>query len=1414
MKISNRICAILLAGLMLLPSASVWAEEDTQNKSSQSYQTRDSGDSSDSSDSIPIAVQSIVSAKGLNGDFPWNTYFRNMGYGQIGVYKQWITYFKDNSSYQADPNEGSHFSTGYEDGSRPKNIPNLTWSFDIPPLTGEFYGFHTENNFSERKDIPATYEESTGWIQEKAHHSVWNKGELYGVYTMETKIMEYNKPILNVIYKGPYGDELSDADKGNLDEMVPKELRVKFLTSDSELNKDIDSFELPKSPGEYNLWDIGEKERAYVFDSYAFTKEVPKVDVQDDGGYSLLNTPVWRSTFADNRRVKSIEAKYEAGKGGEVKLELMPEILDVPLDEQKNPKPVPAGYKRITLDANGSTLGNKEVKGKIVGGNYNQKEQAYIDVRDDLKWNDYKLLQKLREVVAIGDNGETQNEEHPWKGDGLDKLFIGNRQNKVQEITLKADYTATALIIPKEDVPENPGKNYVTLTLHGTSQIDKKERGDGKLFRDKDGNTEAKGNQANFWLRKETPIDFDTIEKIKKATDGFYPKADSPFMSFKAWHTDERATDANMLGEIKDGQYKASLMAQDRDINLYASYKDENMASKWKNYLQVKDINVLQRRILNPEDDDIKKISDQAVKDNVIKEIQDLWKGAVEKRQPKANETFPEEINGDIPIKKVEDISNRNADTAGDKVGNIKVTFKDGSTLELKNQKVKVEAYHADYDNSTVFKAGDTQEKVTLRKEKPEYKGGSVAISLLVGETQGELLGKTTLDSTGNYIVETNRPLVAGEKIRVQVMHPGYKAEGHWWTKWVQLNTGPLKESYDLGKELDKNLGQDNTLDKKKKDDLKKAIDKAKELINDDGSPKVTTPNIKNQNALDEAKKAIDEAIKNLGGNDLLTLLPYLQVKALAVWENEKPSQEDFKAQVGLNDNVENDSNKDKIKATWEKVKDKITFEIPETLDTSLQEPKAMKMITSQVKIKNDDNTSLNKNFDLYVYPDLAIDPNKDRHPSYPGFLPLPKDHGYLAFVPGTGIENIKDNSLYIYKARDDFKLLENQFPVLSADGEKVKDSLLPSLKLKAGFTAPVTWKAMNAYEVTKPASGIATYMTEEELLNNDFKQDPKPTLGDTEVNKDIDITKLPKVKVLGEKGKEVTVLVANAKSTSQAQLPKPVIEQGHNTDSGETTITGTITGQPQGTKLALYILGNKVDNFQIPYDNEGKFTVTLPSSYTTSGVKREVYHGDSVEVKAYYEGTDAAYGESVSNKLILDKKAPEIKNIVSENMPGQAQKISGSIQDENLPGKITLKTSDNTIIRTVDIGDNGTFIMTIRKPAKGENIVLIAEDKFGNKTEKTDIRDLADQPPIGVSVEQPFAGEREILVFTVPGAKVEVFTKSGETEKIIGSAIATFDSMTVVKIDSSLVKGQTIYVKASKYGYQSQATDTVITVK
>ena len=1400
---------------MLLPSASVWAEEDTQNKSSQSYQTRDAGDENDA---IPIGVQSKVSAQGLKGKaFPWNTYFRNMGYGQIGVYKQWITYFKDDSSYQADPNEGSHFSTGYEDGTRPKNIPTLTWSFDIPPLNGEFYGFHTDNNFSERKNIPATYEESTGWIQEKAHHSVSDKGELHGVYTMETKIMEYNKPMLNVSYKTPYGTEFSASDQGDISDMVPEELKVKFLTSDKATNDDIDAFDLPKEAGDYNLWDIGDQNGIYVFDSYAFTKEIPQVAVLDNYGTNLVGDRVWTRNFRHGKRVKSIKSSYEEGVGGKIELELMPKIMEVPADQAGK---VPDGYQRITLDANGTTIGNQTVSGKIQNGNFKGQACSYLDVRNETKWNDGELLQKLRAITAQGDKGEIQNEEHPWTGKGLENIFSGKTGEYVETTTLKANYEPTKVIIPKDDVADNPGDNYVTLTLHGTSKASTKERGDGKIYRKKDGKDETKGNQVNFWIRKETPIDFATIDQIMKATDGYYPKADSPFMTFKAWHTDEKVSDANILGEVKNGVYTPEkLIADSHDVNLYASYEDQKMADKWKNYLQVKDINVLQRRILNPEDEDIKNISDKEVKENVIKEINDLWKGAVEKREPNANETFPEEIQGDIPIKKVEDITEpkRDAQTKGEKKGKIRVTFTDDSTLDLDNQKLIIKHHPVDINSKEiVIKAGESQRSVQVKDLDPSYKGGSVSINVEKekGKEVYEEVGKATLDGSGSYLIETNRPLEAGEKYQIQIKHPAYKLSGLLWTKWVQLNTGPLKESYDLGKNLYDKLGQDNTLDKTKKDVLKKAIDKAKELINDDGSPKVTTPTKERQEEFDKAKKAIDEAIKNLGGNDLLTLLPYLQVKALAVWEGEKPSQEDFKAQVGLNENVENDPNKEKIKATWEKVKDNITFEIPKTLDISLQDPKKMKMITSQVKIKLDENTSLNKNFDLYVYPDLAIDPNKDKQPSDPGFLPLPKDHGYLAFVPGDGIEKIKDNSLYIYKARDDFKLGENQFPVLSADGEKVKDALLPSLKLKAGFTAPLTWKAMNEYEIAKPESGIPTYMREEDLLNNDFKQDPKPTLKDEEVNKDTVLKNLPKVKVLGEKGKEVTVLVANAKSTSQAQLPKPVIEQGHNTDSGETTITGTITGQPQGTKLALYILGNKVDMDPIPYDKEGKFTVTLPSTYNTSGVERKVYHGDSVEVKAYYEGTDAAYGESVSNKLILDKKAPEIKNIVSENMPGQAQKISGLIQDENLPGKITLKTSDNTIIRTVDIGDNGTFIATIRKHARGENIVLIAEDKFGNKTDETDMRNLAEQPQISAHVEQPFAGETEILVFTVPGAEVKVFTKNGETETLIGSAIATFDSMTVVKLESSLVKGQTIYVKASKYGYQSQATATVITVK
>lgn len=1402
MKFLNRLCALLLAVAMLVPSNYAWAAPQDVSL----WQERDAGDEDDA---IPIGVQSRVSAQGLKGKaFPWNTYFRNMGYGQIGVYKQWITYFKDDSSYQADPNEGSHFSTGYEDGTRPKNIPNLTWSFDIPPLNGQFFGFHSDNNFSDRKEIPATYEESTGWIQDKANHSKWGN-ELHGVYTMDTTIMEHHKPMLNVSYKTPYGTEFSASDQGDISDMVPEELKVKFLTSDKATNDDIDAFDLPKEAGDYNLWEIGDQNGTYVFDSYAFTKEMPQVAVLDSYGTNLVGDRVWTRNFKHGKRVKSIKSSYEEGVGGKIELELMPKIMEVPADQAGK---VPDGYQRITLDANGTSIGNQPVSGKIQNGNFKGQVCSYLDVRNETRWNDGELLQKLRSITAKGDKGDLQNEERPWTGKGLGNIFSGKTEEYVETATLKANYEPTKVIIPKDDVADNPGDNYVTLTLHGTSKASTKERGDGKIFRKKAGKDETKGNQVNFWIRKETPVDFATIDQIMQATDGYYPKADSPFMTFKAWHTDEKVSDANILGEVKNGVYTPKqLIADSRDVNLYASYEDQKMADKWKDYLQVKDINVLQRRILNPEDAEIKAIEDSAVKEKVVKDIQDLWKCAVEKRPAKQDETFPEEIKGDIPIEKVEDLSNRNADTAGDKVGNIKVTFKDGSTLELKGQKVKVEAYHADYDNSTVFKAGDTQEKVSLRKEKPKYKGGSVAIVLLDGEIQKELLGKATLDSGGNYIVETSSPLVAGEKIRVQVMKPGYRTEGHWWTKWVQLNPGPLKESYDLGKKLYDNLGQDDTLDKKKKEDLKKAIDKAKELINDDGSPKDKTPTKERQEAFDKAKKAIDDAIKNLGGNDLLTLLPYVQVKPLALWEGETPSAADLKAHVTLSDTVNQDPNAKNIKERWEAVKDKITVEmVTKPLNTGSTEPKAMKTMTTVVNIKLNDTTATNRNCELYIYPTLAVDPNPGKQPTDPGFLPLPKDYGYLAFVQGQGIEKIKDNSLYIYKATADFKLAESQFPVLTKDGDKTPGALLPSLKLAAGFKAPLSWQAMDTYTINKPAGSEARYMTEQDLLNNNFTFEHKPILKEGIVNKDTVLKDLPKVNVLGEKGKEVTVLVAKATSTDQT-LPAPVIEQGHNTDTGQTIITGTITGQPDGTKLALYIAGNKVDT-AISYDEQGKFTVTLPDSYKLAGGSRQVYHGDPVEVKAYYEGSDAAYGEGTSNTVTLDKKAPELVD-VNAHISGILLDLQGKIREDHLDGaKVFVKNTTTGRVKELD-ASAGSFEGKLRNVSKDQS-VLYTEDKFGNKSQEQSLDSIKDRERVGITIRQVYEGQDRIVVSSIPGAEVTMYSADDQLGKIeLDKKVAYLDGRAIFKLSKKLTKGEEI-IFVGRYPGLEDSEDTSIIVQ
>ena len=577
MKLFNRICVLVLAGTLLFPNNCIWAASQIVTAG----QTRDVGQEDEF---ISVGVQNNISTKTLGdqqfSEDDWKKYFQNMGYfNRQGLYRQWITYFKENRFYQADLNENAYFSTGYDSYDKKYKNLNLTWAFDIPPLNGKFYGFHSENNFWDRKDIPLTYEETTGKVLENANHSVGSKGELHGVYSMNTTLLEHPKATITIKYQDPYGKEIDERNFDEVKDTIPDGVKAEFrVAGDQELDNSLEKFSLPKNPGTYSLWDLEDKENNFIFDDYAFIKNTPTLSVVDKDNINIVGDSIWKQDIdTKGKRLKSIKASYKPEEGGEVDIQVMPKLLEVPAD--KATQPAPKGYVRLTLDANGTTIGNKAVPGKIVGGKYDNKDKAYLDVRYDTKWNDSDLIQELRSIVAKGNDGETQNEANPWKAEGMYGLFFLKIKDSVSEKTLKADYSATQAIIPKEDAPENPGDNYVTLTLHGTSKTDKKDRGDGVMHREKDGSDESKGNQVNFWLRKQTLVDISDIAKIKEATGGYYPKANSKSMTFEAWHTDEVVTADNILGSMdKDGKYTGTLYAGDRDVNLYAAYKENKSA--------------------------------------------------------------------------------------------------------------------------------------------------------------------------------------------------------------------------------------------------------------------------------------------------------------------------------------------------------------------------------------------------------------------------------------------------------------------------------------------------------------------------------------------------------------------------------------------------------------------------------------------------------------------------------------------------------------------------------------------------------------------------------------------------------------------------------------------------------------------
>ena len=226
---------------------------------------------------------------------------------------------------------------------------------------------------------------------------------------------------------------------------------------------------------------------------------------------------------------------------------------------------------------------------------------------------------------------------------------------------------------------------------------------------------------------------------------------------------------------------------------------------------------------------------------------------------------------------KVTDLSNRTSEKVEEQEGTLLVTFKDGSKLEVPNQKliVKPNTVTVVFDKAAgkenPLRDGDTtvKGKITASsnsKELPVSLDGAV-VTIKKGT---EVLSRTLANKDGSFVAGVKDPLVAGEKISVVVTLPESKTESAAVTETVQLNPDKLNEIIPMGNEVVKNFDGKKGVNQDLVKALKAAIKKATEDLVDETNGKVkagVTVDATGQKSLDTQYEAIKKAIEALTGN-------------------------------------------------------------------------------------------------------------------------------------------------------------------------------------------------------------------------------------------------------------------------------------------------------------------------------------------------------------------------------------------------------------------------------------------------------------------------------------------------------------------------------------------------------------------
>ncbi|WP_215506667.1 hypothetical protein [Peptoniphilus sp. EMRHCC_23] len=604
-----------------------------------------------------------------------------------------------------------------------------------------------------------------------------------------------------------------------------------------------------------------------------------------------------------------LTSTYDVINGGKVTIQRQKDVV-TPKDP-KNPGNTPDGYARINLSAD--ALGGK-TDGTFTKGDP-KDTQRVVDVRAgkayttaqaeiEKQGKPYPLTAEKKE-----DTGKTFDKWTPELG------TLGNavaKDTKTLNATYKSSDKEIIPYLPGEEVPtkDKDGLPIPTNYLTVTFKSEDAKKGNVRIG-DKEGETVLAKVKPDVDLSKKEEISTRPVKDYgftKWEPQLGVPQEGSVYTAYfiksgskvgendpipEGWvRVSVSQDDASIkAGTVTKGYYTVKpgdKLAKEAFVDISEAANKGYKDPAW--YVGTEKVATPENHVIYGPTDFIAKATQEAAdkitKNGGLKAVDitafkgdstegKFWNKGV------ALSTANEDLQKLLDAATVTDESGRTTKEAGEKLGILKVTFSDGSTIEVQNQKliVKETEVKINFDKDANDDANAPRAKEEVVKGKISAADTSTVVAgatIVIKDKDDKVIGRGLANKDGSFVVGTRRPLVAGEKLNIIVTLPGVDKASAPVEKQVKLNPDDLNKVLPVGDKLYDNLKGKPGVSKAKLNKLKEAVDAGYALV-----PKAADADKQmaqkpaasvavsddGQKSLDNAAKAINDAIKALTDN-------------------------------------------------------------------------------------------------------------------------------------------------------------------------------------------------------------------------------------------------------------------------------------------------------------------------------------------------------------------------------------------------------------------------------------------------------------------------------------------------------------------------------------------------------------------